>query len=148
MKKVALLSLGAALLVGCATQPVVWEQPNQITVEQATVELKSNLWINKMPTIGEVQESNLHGALYLESDKALPAELDVESISIKQGDESWVIDGDLVELRTHNQNQWEVAFVWQFAIDPEQPVDVALQLTINNQQDWLVEKNVKIDTVY
>ncbi|KLN67110.1 MULTISPECIES: hypothetical protein [Vibrio] len=148
MKKLALMSLGVALLAGCASEPVGWEQDNQVIISQVTVSLKSNLWLNKMPTIGEVQDNTLHGALYLESDKALPAELDVESISIQQGEETWQIDGDLVELRTHNQNQWEVVFVWQFPIDAAKPVNVALMLNNNGQVEWLVEKNVKIDMVY
>ncbi len=148
MKKLAVLSLGVALMMGCTSQPVGWEQGNQLEVAGATVSLKSNLWINKMPTIGEVQDSTLHGALYLESDKPLPAELDVESVSIQQGDQTWIIDGDLLEMRTHNQNQWEVVFVWQIPLDLDQPVDVALHIKREDKVDWLVEKNVKIDTVY
>tara|TARA_Y100001956_G_scaffold82895_1_gene106559 strand:+ start:5736 stop:6182 length:447 start_codon:yes stop_codon:yes gene_type:complete len=148
MKKLALLSLGAALMVGCVSEPMVWEQTNTTQIAQSTIELKSNLWVNKMPTIGAVQDSTLHGALYLESDKVLPAQLDIESISIKQDDEIWTIDGDLLDLRTHNESQWEVAFVWQFELNPERPVDVAVQMNVDNKLQWLVEKNVKIDTVY
>ncbi|MDA0127219.1 hypothetical protein OH458_03930 [Vibrio sp. MarTm2] len=148
MKKFALLSLSAALLAGCANEPVVWEQTNTIEVAQTSIALKSNLWVNKMPTIGSVQDSTLHGALYLESDKVLPAQLVVESLSIKQGDESWQIDGDLLDLRTHNQNQWELAFVWQFELDAEKPVDVALQVRVDDKTEWLVETGVVIDTVY
>ena len=148
MKKLAVLSLGVALMVGCTTQQIGWEQGNQIEIADTTVELKSNLWINKMPTIGSVKDSTLHGALYLESDKALPAELDVESVTIQQGDQSWIIEGDLLEMRTHNQNQWEVVFVWQIPVNIEQPVDIALQIKRDDNVDWLVEKNVKVDTVY
>ncbi|KHA60159.1 DNA polymerase III subunit beta [Vibrio variabilis] len=148
MNKFALLSLSAALLAGCANEPVVWEQTNTIEVAQTNIALKSNLWVNKMPTIGSVQDSTLHGALYLESDKVLPAQLVVESLSIKQGDESWQIDGDLLDLRTHNQNQWELAFVWQFELDAEKPVDVALQVRVDDKTEWLVDTGVVIDTVY
>ncbi|CAM2779234.1 hypothetical protein [Vibrio neptunius] len=148
MKKIALVVLGAVLLAGCSTAPVGWEQRNQATVEEATVRLKSNLWLNKMPTLGEVQDQTLHGSLYLESDKLLPATLEVDSISIKQGDDSWTIDGELLELRTHNQSHWEVAFVWQFAVNADQPVDVAVMLKNGDKVEWLVEKEVAIDTVY
>ncbi|MDA0117169.1 MULTISPECIES: hypothetical protein [Vibrio] len=148
MKKIALVALGAVLLAGCSTAPVGWEQRNQATVEEATVRLKSNLWLNKMPTLGEVQDQTLHGSLNLESDKLLPATLEVDSISIKQGDDSWTIDGELLELRTHNQSHWEVAFVWQFAVNADQPVDVAVMLKNGDKVEWLVEKEVAIDTVY
>ncbi|MBN3491391.1 membrane lipoprotein lipid attachment site-containing protein [Vibrio neptunius] len=148
MKKIALVALGAVLLAGCSTVPVGWEQRNQATVEEATVRLKSNLWLNKMPTLGEVQDQTLHGSLNLESDKLLPATLEVDSISIKQGEDSWTIDGELLELRTHNQSHWEVAFVWQFAVNADQPVDVAVMLKNGDKVEWLVEKEVAIDTVY
>ena len=93
-----------------------------------------------MPTLGEVQDQTLHGSLNLESDKLLPATLEVDSISIKQGDDSWTIDGELLELRTHNQSHWEVAFVWQFAVNADQPVDVAVMLKNGDKVEWLVEK--------
>ncbi|MFB9217661.1 hypothetical protein [Vibrio sinaloensis] len=148
MKKLALLSLGAVLLSGCASEPQVWKQTQQVSIAQTSIELNSKLWRNKMPTIGEVQESTLHGALYLESDQTLPAQLDVEFIVLKQGQESWQIDSDLLDLRTHNQNQWEVAFVWRIDVDIEQTVDIAIEINVDDQVEWLVEQDVKIDTVY
>lgn len=148
MKKLALLSLGALLLCGCVSKPQSWPHSQSVSVAQTSIELSSNLWRNKMPTIGAVQESTLHGALYLESEQMLPAQLDVKSIVVKQGDESWQIDSDLLELRTHNQNRWEVAFVWQMAIDVEQSVDVAIQIKIDDEVQWLINEDVVIDTVY
>lgn len=149
MNKLALVSLGAALLAGCANDPAIeWQQSNQAVVAEAKVTLKSNLWLNKMPTIGQEQDNTIHGALYLESDAALPAELGVDSVTLQQGGESWEIDAEQVELRTHNPSQWEVAFAWQFPIDADKPVDVALKLDNNGQVAWLIEKGVKIDSVY
>ncbi len=148
MKKIALVSLGVALLAGCANEPMVWEQDNQVTVASTTVALKSNLWLNKMPTIGEVQENNLHGALYLESGGELPADLAIDQVTLKQGEETWVLDGDLLELRTHSENQWEVVFVTQLAFDSKRPIDVSLQLNLSDQVEWLVERDVKIDIAY
>ena len=148
MKKIALVSLGVALLAGCANEPMVWEQDNQVMVASTTVALKSNLWLNKMPTIGEVQENNLHGALYLESNGELPADLAIDQVTLKQGEETWVLDGDLLELRTHSENQWEVVFVTQLAFDSERPIDVSLQLNLSDQIEWLVERDVKIDIAY
>jgi uncharacterized protein YcfL len=149
MKKIALVSLGAVLLAGCAKDPAIeWQQSNQTVIAEATVALKSNLWLNKMPTIGQEQDNTIHGALYLESNAPLPAELDVDTVTVQQGEESWEVDGEQVELRTHSPNQWEVAFAWQFPVDVDKPVDVALKLDNNGQVAWLVEKMVKIDTVY
>ncbi|KGY13705.1 DNA polymerase III subunit beta [Vibrio tubiashii] len=149
MNKLVLVSLGTALLAGCVNDPVIeWQQSNHAIVAEAKVTLKSNLWLNKMPAIGQAQDNTIHGALYLESDGALPAELGVESVTLQQGEESWEVDAEQVELRTHNPEQWEVAFAWQFPIDLEKPVDVALKLDNNGQVSWLIEKDVTIDTVY
>lgn len=148
MKKFAMVSLGVALLAGCATEPVQWDQGNEIVISESTVSLKSSLWLNMMPTIGEDQDNTLHGSLYIESQDTLPAELDVESVYIQQGEESWQVDGEQLDLRTHNPNQWEVAFDWQFPVNVEQPVNVAVKLNNNGQVEWLVEQNVMIDTVY
>lgn len=150
MKNRAIMALGVILLAGCSAQPLTqqWEQDNQIAITGQIIKLKSNLWLNKMPTIGEVQDQTLHGALYLESQQALPAELTVNAVMIKQGDETWLIDGEQLDLRTYDENQWEVAFMWQLAVDPEQPVDIAVSVNDAGQEQWLVEKEVLIDTVY
>ncbi|KII77445.1 hypothetical protein [Vibrio renipiscarius] len=148
MKKIAVISLGLALLAGCSTTQVGWEQDNQIVVDKANIQLESNLWLNKMPTIGEMQEQALHGALVLEASDTLPADLDVTSISLRQGDETWLIEGDLLELRSHSENRWEISFVWQFDFDSELPIDVAVMINNGDDVEWLVEKDVNIDTVY
>lgn len=146
MKKIALVC--ALALAGCSTTQVEWQQDNQIKVAEATVVLKSNLWINKMPSIGEAQDQMLNGAIYLQATSELPAELAVEGLTIKQGAETWLIDGNDLELRTHSETQWEVAFKWQLEVDDTQPVDVAVQLKDGEAVKWLVEHDVKVDTVY
>lgn len=149
MKRFASVALAMALLAGCSSTPQVgWQEDRQVTVNKVNVELKSNLWVNLMPTIGEVQEQNVHGALYLRADKELPANLTVDSLIIKQGDSEWEIDGDLLELRTHSESQWEVVFVWQIEANMEKTVDLALLLDDAGNKAWLVEKGIRIDKVY
>ncbi len=152
MKKHAIALLTLALLGGCAsTEPesmIGWQQDNQVVMASTTIELKSNLWINQMPTIGEVQDQNLHGALYLTSDSQLDAHLTATQLIIRQGEREWLIEGDLLELRSHNEHHWEVAFVWQMELDIEQPVDIAVEVEQNGQVAWLVERKVSIDTVF
>ena len=147
MKKLAFAACVVAL-AGCSTPQVEWQQDNQVEVSAATVTMKSNLWHNKMPTIGETQDKTLHGSIYLESDSQLPATLAVESVTVKQGADTLLVTADDLDLRTHSETQWEVAFVWQLEIDSEQPVDVAVELKDGETVKWLVEKDVKVDTVY
>ena len=147
MKKLAFAACVVAL-AGCAAPQVEWQQDNQVEVSAATVTMKSNLWHNKMPTIGETQDKTLHRAIYLESDSELPATLAVESVTVKQGADTLLVTADDLDLRTHSETQWEVAFVWQLEIDSEKPVDVAVELKDGETVKWLVEKDVKVDTVY
>ncbi|UTT85567.1 hypothetical protein LZI70_04630 [Vibrio pelagius] len=147
MKKIAFAACVVAL-AGCSAPQVEWQQDNQVEVSTTTITMKSNLWLNKMPTIGEAQDNTLHGAIYLESDSQLPATLAIESVTVKQGADTLLITSDDLDLRTHNETKWEVAFTWQLEINSEQPVDVAVELKDGEVVKWLVEKDVKVDTVY
>ncbi|MDN3700253.1 hypothetical protein ACFFUO_16040 [Vibrio artabrorum] len=147
MKKLAFVACILAL-VGCSAPQVEWQQDNQVEVSEATVTMKSNLWHSKMPTIEEAQDKTLYGSIYLESDSQLPATLAVESVTVKQGADTLLVTADDLDLKTHSETQWEVAFVWQLEIDSEKPVDVAVELKDGEIVKWLVEKNVKVDTVY
>ncbi len=149
MKKLASLVLATALLTGCSTIPEVnWKQDSQITMNQVTIELKSNLWVNLMPTIGEALEPSLHGSLSLESEQQLPANLTAETLIIRQDDNEWVIAEDSLETRTNSESQWEVAFMLQNKLNIERPVDLAILLDDAGEKRWLVEKHVKVNKVY
>ncbi|WGV99805.1 hypothetical protein QF117_18055 [Vibrio sp. YMD68] len=150
MKKITLISLTLILLGGCQNTEVNWQESSTTVVSQTQIELKSSLWVDRMPTIGETSQSeeNLHAAIYIESQDELPAELDINRVSIKQGGEEWLISSEEFDIRTHNSKQWEIAFVWQLPVNPALPVDVALQLSSDGQEQWLVERDVNIDMVY
>ncbi|MBE3651570.1 hypothetical protein [Vibrio navarrensis] len=149
MKRWALATLSLALLAGCSTQPAIsWQQDNQVTVNQSVIELKSTLWVNQMPMVGEQEAQSLHGSLYLSSNGELPANLTVNLLTIKQGEQQWNLSESELEVQTHSENQWEVAFNWQGEFDIEQPVYIALQLENQATILWLVERKVAIDKVY
>jgi hypothetical protein len=149
MKKLASVVIATALLTGCSAVPEVnWKQDSQIMMNQVNIELKSSLWVNLMPTIGDTRELSLHGSLSLESEQELPANLTVEALIIKQGDKEWVVGEELLETRTTSENQWEVAFTWQNELNTEKWVDLAILLDDEGEKRWLVEKYVKIKKVY
>ncbi|NVC63485.1 hypothetical protein FC652_10135 [Vibrio sp. 05-20-BW147] len=149
MKKRLIALLPLILLAGCATEPPAnWQQDNQITIADTRIQLASNLWINQMPTLGESQQDNLHGALYLSSENDLPASLIVTELTIKQGDREWKIDGEVLELRTHSENKWEIAFVWQVNFDTDKHVDLLVEFEYAGKRQWLVERDVAIDKIY
>jgi hypothetical protein len=156
MKKVVTALALSIALAGCASSPTtdsaMWASSNTAMVEQQTVSLNSNLWIDMMPKVGEtsalVKEQNLYGALNLSTENQLPADMDVAMVVLKQGDMTWEFEGSDFELRNHSESQWEVAFNWQLEVNITKPVDVALQLVDGENKTWLVSKQVNIDTVY
>ncbi|MGR5095879.1 hypothetical protein ACPV5O_24020 [Vibrio maritimus] len=156
MKKVVTALALSIALAGCASSPTtdsaMWASSNTAMVEQQTVSLNSNLWIDMMPKIGEtsalVKEQNLYGALNLSTDNQLPADMDVAMVVLKQGDMTWEFEGSDFELRNHSESQWEVAFNWQLEVNITKPIDVAVQLIDGENKTWLVSKQVNIDTVY
>ncbi len=154
MKKFA-LALLAMIVVGCSNtqsfnaSDVNWQQDNLAALADTTLQLKSSLWTDHMPKVGESDQSQaLNGTLTLETSGELPAELVVKLVVIKQDAQSWPIPGDETELRTQSENRWEVVFHSELDIDIEKGVDVALELNDANGYVWLVERNVQIDKVY
>lgn len=149
MKTLASAAIMAALLTGCTSTPEVdWTQGSQSTNNHASIELKSNLWVDLMPSIGEVKQSSLHGAIAIQSEEQLPANLTVEALVIKQGDTEWYIGEDVLETRTHSENQWEVIFNWAEPLNTERWVDLAILIDDEEGKRWLVERSVKINKVY
>lgn len=150
IKNIALASLAVALLGGCQSTEINWQQESAVMIEQTTIELKSSLWVDRMPKIGEAstQEESVHVALSLESDNELPPQLEVVNVAIKQGSDTWVINSEEVDIRTHSENQWELAFEWQIPVAIDTPVDIAILMSNHGQETWIVEHDVNIDVVY
>lgn len=146
MKKLTLACM--LVLAGCSTAQVDWQQDSQMLVAQSEVKLSSNLWVNKMPQIGEAQEQTLNGSIYLKSDTSLPATLELNSVTLRQGENIWLLDGDAIEVRTHSESSWEIAFQWQLDVLPNLPIDIAVETKNGDKVEWLVEKGVNIDAIY
>ncbi len=149
MKKLTSVLIASALLTGCSTVPELdWQQDSQVTMNQVNIELKSNLWVNLMPSVGEALEPNLHGSLSLESDQQLPANLTAEALIIKQGDKEWMISEEMLDTRTNSENQWEVAFTLERELDTGKLVNLAILLDDAGKKRWLIEKYIKINKVH
>ncbi|MBD1566303.1 hypothetical protein [Vibrio sp. S12_S33] len=151
MKKIALASLAMALLAGCGSPQIDWQQDNLAVVSNITIGLKSTLWMNQMPAISDEETPAapaLHGILRLDSSAVLPANLTVDALVIQQGSRSWIVDSDSLELRTYSENQWEVVFERKIEANTDEAVDIALQLSDGEKAQWLVDRGVMIDNVY
>jgi hypothetical protein len=158
MKKINVLALScAALLSGCMappqdekmSEPVLpsWNQSADQLVEQdgqsAMVKLESALWFDLMPRIGDEEPPKLKGSLVLSSIDEIPAGVEIESLLFAFDNETWQIDE--FELEAISPSIWKVRVNAAVdALDVEL-MDVAVQLS--NEQ-WLVERGVKVDKVY
>ncbi|MCG6346439.1 hypothetical protein K6U40_13125, partial [Vibrio fluvialis] len=73
-----LLVLVSAVLTACSTHAVNWQHSNLAMFSETAIQLKSNLWTDQMPKVGEdVDSQNLNGTLTLETSGQLPADLTV-----------------------------------------------------------------------
>jgi len=145
--------LGFTLLTGCAAitpaaEQAPWGENNTVMIAQAKVALSSNLWINAMPSTTAKNDHMVNAALYIESKQGLPANLEVTSVTFRQGDQVWVVSEDEFELRTHSDTQWEVALLVEANVDDSQPVDVAVNFGSDGKTFWLIDRSIKVDTVY
>lgn len=151
-----ILALLVLVMTACTSQTstqtaadINWTQGNLAALSDTAIQLKSNLWTDKMPKIDQAADSQpLNGTLMLDTSGELSAELVVEMVVIKQKDHTWIVQGEETELRTLSENLWEVVFSTEVAVDVEKRVHVALGLSDSNGDVWLVERNVAIDKVY
>ncbi|MCJ2375893.1 hypothetical protein LNL84_03505 [Vibrio sp. ZSDZ34] len=157
MKKLITVLTMTAAMIGCGAMTETseterWSNNKVVMLSKQQVNLESNLWIDKMPKVGEtkalVSEQVVFGSLNLSSPGQIPADLDVSKVVIKQGEQVWLLEDSDFELRNHSEQQWEVAFAWQIDVNTIQPVDIAVELEDGTQQVWLSQSNVEIDTVY
>ncbi|SJL82154.1 hypothetical protein [Vibrio palustris] len=149
MKRLIAIALAVALSACSFSPQVDWKQGSLAELAKIDIQLKSNLWTDQMPTMSkDTKTKNLNGTLTLETSGGLPADLTVKQIVFKQGDATWNIDGETVELRTQSENVWEAVFESGIKLNLDQPVSVALALDDDGQEVWLVEHNVGIDKVY
>ena len=148
MRKILLASVMMVALSGCqmTSQPQVdWKKDNKIEVVDAQIQLNSAVWVDQMPTIGEERdESKVNFALTLTSEQVIAPELVIDKVLLRQGDNSWPLSDEEFEVRVHDNHTWEIAGQSFYNIDAEQPVDIAIEA--NNE--WIVETDVQIDTVY
>ncbi|WP_254052657.1 membrane lipoprotein lipid attachment site-containing protein [Aliivibrio sp. EL58] len=148
MRKVLLASVMMVALSGCqmTSQPQAdWKQDNKIEVMDAKIQLNSAVWVDQMPTIGEERdESKVNFALTLTSEQVIAPELVIDKVLLRQGDNSWPLSDEEFEVRVHDNHTWEIAGQSFYDIDAAQPVDIAIEA--NNE--WIVETDVQIDTVY
>ncbi|GLR74684.1 hypothetical protein [Aliivibrio sifiae] len=148
MKKALFASVIMMALSSCqmtSLPQVDWQQDNKIEIMNTHIQLNSAVWIDQMPTIGtEEDESKLNVALTLTSKQVIAPELAIEKVVIRQGDDSWVLTDDEFEVRVHDNHTWEIAGQSFHNITADKLIDIAVQAN----DEWIIESDVQIDTVY
>jgi hypothetical protein len=159
IKKAVIPTMLLATLFGCSIEPTTelnWNTTDSTTeitnphVEDVSTTslVKSAVWLNQMPIIGEKSDPLLHASLILESDNPIPSDLVVESLYFRQLDSQWVIGGDDVEIYVENENVWQLKVRYPIDVNPEEKIDVAVELLSQNNVYWLSNTSVKVDVTY
>ncbi|MGR6841417.1 hypothetical protein ACU5DF_21410 [Aliivibrio wodanis] len=128
------------------SQPQVdWKQDNKIEVVDAQIQLNSAVWVDQMPTIGEERdESKVNFALTLTSEQVIAPELVINTVVVRQGTQSWEMAESEFEVRVHDNHTWEIAGQSFYDIDVNKGIDIAIE----TNDEWIIETEIKIDTVY
>ena len=128
--------------VSCANTPSVWHHDNR--ADQTFIVMESSLWLDKMPNTSGKLGSIYQGSLILDSQRDLPANLMIESLAVQQNGQTWLIDGDKLDINALSLNRWEVTFAWQLPMTAEKTANVALMIKYQGHKEWLVDKKVPI----
>lgn len=148
MKRIALAL--AIALAGCATtmNTTDWQGNTFTYIVGERVTLQSNVWLNKMPMVGEVGVK-ANAALSLNALTTISSDIEVVQVLFRQGEQEWHLSDDQYEIRPHEENYWEIAASWKGEVDPSQRIDIAVELTDGNgSSEWLVEEQVKVAEVF
>lgn len=152
MKRKALMSalLGAFILIGCASDKgaVPWDV-GSVQAGVSSVQLEGQLWINKMPVIGEAPSAPLHGDLVLTSYEMLASDLEVEAIWLRHNEQILRLDDAAFRVEAMGNQQWNISFKQSPHFSGEVGVlDVSVLFSTGGEPSWVVKQDLPVETVF
>jgi hypothetical protein len=150
-----LILLFTILITSCAVLhvPCPCEAEDTIVVVGQVFKMETEIWVNKMPTVGSEPKKNtfIEVRLYTADNSSLPEDINVELYVIKPSDDShegqdgvftdMIIDVNegVIVLKDNNGPEWEEGEL----------VDIAILVTDkNNNKKFIKNDKVEITAVY
>ncbi|WP_299018971.1 hypothetical protein [uncultured Photobacterium sp.] len=130
----------------------IWQSPTELTLSGVPVNLRSDIWLNSMPVIGDdgtQPADKLHASVKLQSTdmQPLPAGIEITQVLLEQEDKQWLVKDNL-EVRAEGELTLEVVMRAGPEWDPGSLVDVAIIFTFNGEEFKLVQHDVALSQVF
>ena len=130
----------------------IWQSPTELTIEETTVNLSSELWLNSMPVIGDdgTKPSNqLHASVKLQTTdmKTLPQGIDIFQVLLEHEDKQWLVKDNL-EVRAEGELTLEVVLREGPEWVPGSRVDIAVIFMFGGVEYIIVQHDVELAQVF
>ncbi|ELR63452.1 hypothetical protein C942_03745 [Photobacterium marinum] len=130
----------------------IWQAPTELTLSGVTVNLRSDLWLNSMPVIGDdgTQPAiKLQASVKLQSTdmKPLPGGIEITQVLLEQGDKQWLVNENL-EVRGEGELTLEVVMQAGPEWESGSLVNVAIIFNFDGEEHRLVERDVAVSQVF
>ncbi|MCG7586061.1 hypothetical protein [Photobacterium sp. OFAV2-7] len=130
----------------------IWQSPTELTFEDTTVSLSSDLWLNSMPLIGDdgTKPSNrLHASVKLQTSdmKTLPKGIDIFQVLLESEGKQWLVKDNL-EIRAEGELTLEVVLREGPEWAPGSRVDIAVIFLLGGAEHIIVQHDVELGEVF
>lgn len=130
----------------------IWQSPTELEIADVTLNLRSELWLNSMPVIGDDgtrPAEKLHASVKLQSTdmQALPKGIEITQILLEHENKQWLVDENL-EVRAEGELSLEVVLRGGPEWVPGSEVNIAVIILHGGQEYPLVQYGVVIAEVF
>ena len=130
----------------------IWQSPTELILEETTVNLSSELWLNSMPLIGDdgTKPSNrLHASVKLQTTdmKTLPQGIDIFQVLLEHEGKQWLVKDNL-EVRAEGELTLEVVLREGPEWAPGSRVDIAMIFMFGGVEYIIVQHDVELAQVF
>ncbi|MCW8330106.1 hypothetical protein MD588_14955 [Photobacterium sp. SDRW27] len=130
----------------------IWQSPTELMVSDVLLNLRSELWLNSMPVIGDdgtKPADKLHASVKLQSTdmQALPQGIEITQVLLEHEDKQWLVNENL-EIRAEGELSLEVILRGGPEWVPGSKVNIAVNILHGGQEHTLVQHDVILSQVF
>ena len=130
----------------------IWQSPTELVVADVTLNLRSELWLNSMPVIGDdgtLPADKLHASVKLQSTdmQALPKGIEIAQVLLEHEDKQWLVNENL-EVRAEGELSLEIVLRGGPEWAPGSKVNIAVIIMHGGQEHTLVQHGVMLSQVF
>jgi len=130
----------------------IWQSPTELMISDVLLNLRSELWLNSMPVIGDdgtKPTDKLHASVKLQSTdmQALPKGIEITQVLLEHEDKQWLVNENL-EVRAEGELSLEVVLRGGPEWVPGSKVNIAVNIMHGGQEHTLIQQDVVLSQVF